>query len=66
MAKITAIKLNEIAPGGEGISTNISNANPDATDAHLYNFATALNDLTDNTFESAVRVDQTELEAVEP
>lgn len=63
MAKTTALKLNEVAPGGVEISTNITNVNSEATDANLYTLATTLNELTDNTFGSAIRVDQTQLDA---
>ncbi len=61
----TTIILNENAPTNDAISTTISNANPGATDAQLYNAVVALNSLTNNTFVSAVRRNESELTAPE-
>ena len=59
----TSIILNEKDTNNADLSMTISNANPAATDAQLYNFAAAMNSLTDNTFVSAVRRDESELTA---
>lgn len=59
----TTIILNETSTNDDAITTSISNANPQATDAQLYNFVAAMNSLTTNTFVSAVRRDESELSA---
>lgn len=59
----TTIILNENAPTNDAITTTISNANPNATDAQLYNAAVALNGLTDNTLVSVKRHNEIELTA---
>lgn len=57
----TTVILNESA-NSETITTTISNCNPSATDAQLYNAVVALNGLTTNTFVSAVRRNESVLE----
>jgi len=59
----TTVILNENAPTNDAITTTISNANPNATDAQLYNAVVALSGLTTNTFVSAVRRNESELTA---
>ena len=58
----TTLILNESA-NSDTITTTISNANPNATDAQLYNAAVALSGLTTNTFVSAIRRDESQLTA---
>ena len=58
----TNLILNESA-NSDTIVTTISNANPNATDAQLYNAAVALNGLTTNTLVSVKRVNETLLTA---
>lgn len=60
MAKITTLQLLSDY-NGEEISTNISNANPSATDTDLKDFSVALNDLTQNTYVDTLRIDKTSL-----
>ena len=59
----TTVILNENAPTNDAITTSISNCNPSATDAQLYNAVVALSGLTTNTFVSAVRRNESELTA---
>ena len=63
MAKITNLQLLSDY-NGEEISTNITNANPNATDADLKTFSIALNDLTQNTYVDTLRKDVTSLASV--
>ena len=55
------IVLNAKDANLEDIATTISNANPEATDSQLYNAVVALNSLTENTFVSAKKIDETEI-----
>jgi len=59
----TTLVLNESAQNSDAITTTITNANPNATDAQLYNAAVALSGLTTNTFVSAKRINETLLSA---
>lgn len=63
MAKITNLQLLETYNGDE-IATNISNANPTATDSDLKDFSQALNALTQNTYVDTIRIDKTSLATV--
>lgn len=42
-------------------SKSLTNINPNATDANLYNFAVDFQGLSKNTFESVVRINKTTL-----
>ena len=63
MANKTTLQVISQGAGGDEITTTISNANPEAADGALYNFAVALNSLTQNDFVNAKRIDETVLQA---
>jgi len=63
MADKTSIIVNSTATGNKKVQKTVTNVNPNATDNQMYQFAQALNALSTDTFEGAVRVDRKDLEA---
>ena len=59
----TTLKMMATDTGGNDVTTTISYANPEATDAVLSDFAQACNGLTTNTYVDTLRIDSTSLNA---
>ncbi len=56
------LQINMTSPNGDAVKENIVYVNPSATDAQLYELATKLCDLTDNTFVSVDKIVTTAIE----
>ena len=63
MAEKTSIIVNSIATGNKKVQKTVTNVNPNATDNQMFQFAQALNALSTDTFDGAVRVDRKDLES---
>lgn len=56
------LQINMTSPNGDAVKENIGYVNPNATDAQLYELATKLCNLTDNTFVSVDKIVTTAIE----
>ena len=57
----TSLIINAVDPAGKANQKTVTFANSNSSDSELFELSTALNDLTDNTFSGATRIDKTAL-----